>query len=94
MLCNNCDTNASCNLNKTAYGDYLCDDCWDDYICTDRGRVEYFIGLCNGDYPLSEFDADFICSVIESYKTYFGTFEYTPEQLTELESKAKAIGLL
>ena len=35
----------------TAYGDILCEDCWDDYICTDEGKVEYLIGICKGDYP-------------------------------------------
>ena len=48
--CANCDTHHK-ELLKTAYGDFLCVDCWDDYICTDAGRLEYLIGICKGDYP-------------------------------------------
>ena len=48
MVCANCGK-THCEFIKTAYGDYLCEDCWDDYICSDTGRLEYFIGFCKGN---------------------------------------------
>lgn len=43
-----------------AYGALLCEDCWDDYLFTDEGKVEYIIGITRGDYPMEYFDADFL----------------------------------
>lgn len=93
MHCANCDkTNGE--FLKTAYGDYLCGDCWDEYICTETGMLEYFIGLCNEDYYASEFDADFICDVVKSYKINYDKLDFTPQQRFELEEKARELGLL
>ena len=44
--CADCDTHHR-DLKRTAYGDYLCEDCWDDYLNTDAGKVEYFVDICN-----------------------------------------------
>ena len=64
--CAKCDTHYR-ELLKTAYGDYICVDCWDEYINTDEGMLEYLIGICNDDYPISDFDADFLGEVAVSY---------------------------
>ena len=93
MRCANCDKTYG-EFFKTAYGDWLCEDCWDDYICTSAGRLEYFIGICNGDYPIEEFDADFLCGVIKSWKANYTMIDFTPQQKFELEEKARELGLL
>jgi hypothetical protein len=91
--CDECGSRKK-ELLKTAYGDYLCEDCWDDYICTDPGKLEYLIGICNGDYPASDFDADFLGEVAESWKTNSNMVDLTPKQKSELEEKARELGLL
>jgi hypothetical protein len=91
--CANCDTHHK-ELLKTAYGDYLCVDCWDEYINTGTGRLEYLIGICNGDYPMDEFDADFLGEVALSYRLYYNLLDLTPSQRLELEDKARELGLL
>lgn len=91
--CANCDSHHK-ELLKTAYGDYLCEDCWDDYICTDAGRLEYFIGFCREDYHPDEFDADFVYEVVKSYRINYEKLDLTAEQLTELEQKAMELGIL
>ena len=93
MRCANCDKNAG-ELLKTAYGDWLCEDCWDDYICTDAGKLEYFIGFCREDYHPDEFDADFVYEAVKIYRINYDKLDFTAEQLTELENKAKELGLL
>jgi SRSO17 transposase len=91
--CANCDTHRK-ELLKTAYGDYICEDCWDEYINSDRGLIEYFIAICNEDYSLEEFDADFLCSVIRAWNEYSNDVYLTGQDIYELEKKAREIGLL
>ena len=93
MGCANCDKTRGEFL-KTAYGDYLCEDCWDDYINTETGRLEYLIGICNGDYPAEEFDADFLGEVAKSWINHCTELDFTPQQRFEIEEKAHKLGLL
>jgi hypothetical protein len=92
MRCANCDKTVGEFL-KTAYGDWLCEDCWDDYICSDVGRLEYLIGICYGDLPIEEFDADFLYEVAKSYRINYEKLELTREQKAALEEKAIELGL-
>lgn len=78
----------------TAYGDILCEDCWDDYICTDEGKVEYFIGICKGDYPPSEFDAEFLGETVLSWKKNRDSLALKPEVIEHIEATAVLYGLL
>lgn len=95
MRCTNCNTKTGRdNFFKTAYGDWLCEDCWDDYICTEAGRLEYLIGICYGDLPVEEFDADFLYEVAKSYKINYDKLDLTPAQLAEIEQKATELGIL
>lgn len=91
--CTKCDTHHR-ELLKTAYGDYICVDCWDEYINTDAGMLEYLIGICNDDYPMSDFDADFLGAVSVSYQRNNNKLDFTEEQRLELEDKAHKLGLL
>lgn len=52
---------------RTAYGTTLCEDCWDKYILTEHGKLEYLLGICRRDYPASEFDKDFLREVALSW---------------------------
>ena len=81
-------------LLRTAYGDLLCEECWDDYICTDAGKLEYFIGFCREDYHPDEFDADFVGEAVRSYQINYRELDFTAKQLAKLEEKAKELGLL
>jgi hypothetical protein len=79
---------------KTAYGDFLCEDCWDDYICSEAGKLEYLIGICYGDLPLEEFDADFLYEVANSYRINYEKLDLTREQKAALEETAMELGIL
>lgn len=94
MRCVNCDKTLSGDSFKTAYGDWLCEDCWDDYICSDAGKLEYLIGICSGELPVEEFDADFLGSVAKSYMINHDKLELTREQKAALEERAIELGLL
>lgn len=91
--CDNCFENHD-ELLKTAYGNYFCMDCWDEYINSDAGAVEYFIGICTGDYPVSEFDADFLGRAATSYKNNVDLLDLTTQEKAKIEQKAHELGLL
>lgn len=78
----------------TAYGEKRCEDCWDDYLMTDRGKVEYFIGICNDDYPMSDFDADFLGHVAVCWTEYRDELDMKMSEIRNLETKARGLGLL
>lgn len=92
-LCDAC-SNPKHDKLLTAYGTELCEDCWDDYLMTDEGKVEYLIGLCNGDYSMEEFDADFLGHVVVCWNTYRERFTMTIGDICRVESFARTHGLL
>jgi recombinational DNA repair protein (RecF pathway) len=94
MRCANCDKTLGGDSFKTAYGDFLCEDCWDDYICSEAGKLEYLIGICYGDLPLEEFDADFLYEVANSYRINYEKLDLTREQKAALEETAMELGIL
>lgn len=79
----------------TAYGEHRCEDCYDDYLMTDKGKVEYLIGLTNGELELKDYDADFLGHVAVCWKKYRA--EILPLTLGEvhaIEAKAEQLGIL
>ena len=78
----------------TAYGERRCEDCWDDYLMTDKGKVEYLIGICRGDYPMSDFDADFLGHVAVCWNTYKEKLNISIQQIIAIEEKAEQLGIL
>ena len=93
MGCANCNKTRG-EFIKTSYGDLLCEDCWDDYICTEAGLLEYLVAICNGACYIGDFDADFLGEVVKSYKINYDKLDLTEERRLELEKKAKDFGLL
>ena len=92
--CAKCLNNNHKELLKTAYGFWLCEDCWDEYILSDAGLLEYLIGICNGDYPMSDFDADFLGRVMMSWICNSNKLALSVEQREEIFLKARELKLL
>lgn len=80
------------NLLETVYGEILCEDCWDEYINTERGLVEYFGNIICEEAKMTDFDADFLCSVIASWNKY--KYILPIDLVYDWEKLAKNIGLL
>jgi hypothetical protein len=93
MRCVNCDKTSG-EFIKTAYGDWLCEDCWDDYICTEAGMLEYLIGICHEDYPVTDFDAEFLGEVAKSWSLNYSMLDLTPIERLAIEEKARELGIL
>lgn len=91
-MCSKCKC-TSYDLIYSAFGDELCDDCWDEYINSDKGLVEYFISICEDENP-DEFDADFLCSVSRAWLEYLPKLALTGQRISELNQKAKELNLL
>lgn len=80
-------------LMVTAYGDMRCPDCFDDYLMTDRGKVEYFIGLTTDELNLNDYDADFLGHVAVCWKKYRAHLDLTIAEVKLIEAKAKDMGI-
>lgn len=81
LRCTKC-AKSICGYLTTAYGELLCEDCWDSYICTPSGKLEYLIGICKGDYPATDFDNEFLLEVVDSWnKNKEVVRQYIPESL-------------
>ena len=92
-FCNKCEKKI-CEPLVTAYGDKLCEDCWDDYLMTDEGKVEYFIGISNGDYPITDFDADFLGWVTVCWERNRYRLDMTMPEIARIEAKARKLDLI
>ena len=78
----------------TAYGEKRCADCYDDYLMTDKGKVEYIIGIVRGDFPMDHFDADFLGWATSCWRKYWEQIQLPISEIKNIESKAEAFGIL
>lgn len=78
----------------TAYGEARCTDCYDDYLMTDKGKVEYLIGIISGDYPLSDYDSDFLGWVATCWNKYRNELAMPFKDVIRIETRARELGLL
>lgn len=76
------------------YGEQLCEDCWDEYLFTDEGKVEYIVSIVYRNCKLSDFDADFLgFAAIQWYKNK-DRFKLPEQDINLIESCAKILGIL
>jgi uncharacterized radical SAM superfamily protein len=92
-MCENCGKKTLDTL-INVFKEELCEDCWDDYLMTDRGKLEYFIGIAKGDLPIEEFDADFLGHCCVLWEEYKYSFPFSIKKINDIESMAKDVGLL
>ena len=79
----------------TIYGEQRCDLCYDDYIMTDKGKVEYLVGLVSaGQLNIKDYDSDFLGHVAVCWKKYRDELCLTMKAIKIIEDKAHELGLL
>lgn len=76
------------------FSEELCGDCWDDYLMSDRGKVEYFIGIVKEELPIEDYDADFLGHVSVCWKEYKNQLNHSSYSMMSYEQKAIELGLL
>lgn len=88
--CSHCEE-SNVNVQKNAYGEYLCADCWVDYLTTDKGLVEYYIGIANGTYSKDSFSTDDLADIAASWSNNTNELKEsnTEEWLTYIEAQYK-----
>lgn len=79
---------------ETAYGENRCELCFDDYLMTDKGKVEYFIGLAMGELDMKDYDEDFLGHISVCWNKYKDELNLSIRLIKEIEEKAKCLGLL
>jgi hypothetical protein len=82
------------SFSRTAYGENRCLDCFDDYLMTDKGKVEYLIGIVEGELDLKDYDADFLGLVAVCWNKYKEKLNLSIPKIIEIETKAEQLGIL
>lgn len=83
------------DLDKNAYNKYLCQDCWDEYIHTGTGFVEYAIGLSSGIYKIGAFNDTDKSAIIAAWQANRGNLEkLTDEDKSKIETDCENLGLV
>jgi hypothetical protein len=93
VRCNKCNKALGEYL-LTAYGDAICEDCWDEYVCSREGKLEYLIGICRGDYPATDFDDEFLLEAVESWNENKNLVALPKQLFTLAEINAQVLGKL
>ena len=93
MVCDCCSKIGN-DIKQTAYGDFLCEDCWDEYIDSDRGKIEYFINILMGEENQDSYDADFLGEAAASWSKYKHLLGISEKLLAEFDEIAFFLGLL
>ena len=93
--CAKCGKEKLTSFEITAYGEVRCEDCYDDYLMTDRGQVKYFIDIAssNNFNPL-DYDADWLGHVVNCWNRYKDELALSARFIKELEENAKRFGIL
>lgn len=79
---------------KNVYGEFLLSCNWDEYLESDKGKVEYLIGIVRNKYQLEDFDADFLGEVAISWNNYKHELDLSEKELEEFEIAATSLGIL
>lgn len=78
----------------TVFGEERCSDCYEDYLMTDKGKVEYLIGIVRGNSSISDFDADFLGWISVCWAKYRDELDMTLAEIHDIEEKAINLGIL
>ena len=78
----------------TAFGALVCENCWDEYLLTPDGKVEYLIGIAREDYPASEFDSDFLGFAAFQWNKNKNQFDMSTDEINIIQNKLISLGLL
>lgn len=82
------------NLQKNAYGTWLCDDCWDNYwLRTSEGQIEYLIGLTTGEYSLTAFSTLDQIEMVKAWELFAESANKSESELNYIRTAAEAAGL-
>ena len=93
MIINCCDKcyKRTNNLILNIYGALLCEDCWDEYINTPEGKVEYLVGIVKSEYPVSSFDPDFLGYALVQWHKNRSQLDISDEEIEAIENRLKLL---
>ena len=92
IFCNECGKPNT--VFKNAFGEILCEECWDEYINSDRGKVEHFINIVMGEEDLAAFDADHLGNIVNSWTTHKSLLNLTEKEIKTYEDIASLMCLI
>lgn len=92
LVCDKCFKQCD-DSHLSIYGILMCEDCWDDYLFTDYGMVEYLVGLVRGIYRLEDFDAEFLSLALTQWEANKNQFDIQPQEVLNIENYLKKFNL-
>lgn len=85
-FCPECDELVDYSKNITnIFGEEMCEDCFDDFLDTDRGYAEIFFHHCEGFSEGDFADADDVNKMIASWKKYRHELNFSEEEIKQYE---------
>lgn len=90
---------AKCGKNMTeylitVYEEKYCEDCYAEYLMTDRGKVEYLINIAKGIFSVNSFDPDFLGEAGLCWLKHKKDFKLSDSEINNFELKLKLLGIL
>ena len=70
-----------------AYGVLMCEECYDEYLFTDEGKVEVIIGIATGENNPAEFDADYLGDCICKWTRFRDQLDISDEEILFIEQE-------
>jgi hypothetical protein len=87
--CAECDSSDKA-VQRNAYGDYLCTDCWTTYLTSTEGLIEYYIGIANGTYNKDTFSEADLTAISNSWAANKSKLNKADAELTRIEDAYNA----
>lgn len=92
--CCDCGCGLMGDFYDTVYGHRYCDMCYDEYLFSDMGKLEYLASLVRGEMSPSSLDAETLGEIAVAWKHYHHLLEVTPEELAAFKAKMQELNLL
>lgn len=85
-FCEVCDELVDYSKNITnIFGEEMCEDCFDDFLDTDRGYAEIFFHHCEGFSKGDFADADDVNNMIVNWNKYKHELDFSEEEIEQYE---------
>jgi hypothetical protein len=97
-LADNYCCDCGCALNgefyDTVYGHRYCDLCYDEYLFSDMGKLEYLASLVRGEMLPSSLDYETLGEIAVAWKHYKNMLQVSNDEYIDMENMMKQLNLI
>ena len=92
--CSFCGDQFNGEIFDTVYGDRYCDSCYDEYLFSNAGKLEYLASLVRGEMSVDMLDAETLCDIAVAWENYHHLLQVSLDEFVALEAKMKELNLI